>query len=145
MGFRFVNHALQNARPPTFFLIMNALNGRGYYMRGLMMNKVSKQQLLEIKTDLAKLPRFKNKCYVCHTEKSKKGMTFHHLSYEPGELTYSDFHNPLEYYEYLKYKVRQNPKRFLYVCNTHHQAITRVKRFSPLTRKRLLAAVRMTS
>ena len=108
------------------------------------MNSSQTLILVGIKSDLARLPRFKNRCYVCHTEKSKRGMTFHHLNYEPGELTYSDFPSPLDYYEYLKYKVRQNPKRFLYVCNTHHQAITRIHRFSPLTRKRLLKAERMT-
>ena len=108
------------------------------------MNNSQKLTLVGIKSDLARLPRFKNRCYVCHTEKSKRGMTFHHLDYLPHEKTYKDFPSPLDYYSYLQYIIRENPKRFLYVCNTHHQAITRIHRFSPLTRKRLLKAERMT-
>ena len=109
------------------------------------MNKLQTITLVGIKSDLARLPRFKNRCYVCHTEKSKRGMTFHHLDYLPHEKTFRDFDNPLEYYDYLQWVIRENPKRFLYVCNTHHQAITRIHRFSPLTRKRLLKAERMTA
>ena len=108
------------------------------------MNSQQKITLVEIKTRLARLPRFKNRCYVCHAQTSKRGMTFHHLSYENGELTYKDFPNPLEYYQYLSYKIKANPQRFLYVCNPHHQAIERVKRYSLTTRTRLLRAVRLS-
>jgi hypothetical protein len=108
------------------------------------MKNSQKIKLVGIKQDLARLPRFKNRCYVCHAQTHKRGMTFHHLSYLPGEMTYSDFPNSLEYYQYLSYKIKENPKRFLYVCNIHHQSIERVKRFSPLNRNRLIKAVRMT-
>ena len=108
------------------------------------MNNSQKIILVGIKSDLARLPRFKNRCYVCHTQTSKRGMTFHHISYENDELTYKDFENPLKYYQYLELKIRENPKRFLYVCNTHHQAIERVKRYSVPVRTRLLRAVRMS-
>lgn len=108
------------------------------------MNKLQTITLVGIKSDLARLPRFKNRCFVCHTETSKRGMTFHHLSYLPGELTYKDFDNSLDYYNYLQEKVKRNPGRFLYVCNSHHQAIERVKRYNPKTRARLLKAVRLS-
>ena len=71
-------------------------------------------------------------------------MTFHHLWYLPGELTYSDFADPLVYYEELENLVRQNPKRFLYLCSDHHQAVERNVRWGDTNFKRLVRAVRMT-
>lgn len=111
---------------------------------GFQLNNSQKLTLVGIKSDLAKLPRFKNRCYVCHCESAKQGMTFHHLWYEDNELTYKDFPNSLEYYSYLESKVRDNQKRFLYLCNTHHQAVTRLARFRKQFQLRLIMAARMT-
>jgi hypothetical protein len=108
------------------------------------MNKLQKITLVGIKHDLANGYRGYKKCYVCHCEKSHSGMTFHHLWYLKGEKTYKDFTNPLEYYQYLAPLIRDQPERFLYVCNTHHQAITRLHRFSKIKRNRLIKAVRKT-
>lgn len=71
-------------------------------------------------------------------------MTFHHLWYEPGELTYNDFPDTLAYYEYLVEKIVSEPARFLYLCNPHHQAVERMKRYGDVTWPRLLRAVRMS-
>jgi hypothetical protein len=108
------------------------------------MNKADKLLLVGIKHDLANGYRSFKKCYVCHCEKSHSGMTFHHLWYLKGERTYKDFANPLEYYQYLAPLIRDQPERFLYVCNTHHQAITRLHRFAKIKRNRLIKAVRKT-
>ena len=109
------------------------------------MKKVDKITLVGIKHDLANGYRsYKKGCYICHARAAKGGMTFHHLWYLKGEKTYSDFTNPLEYYQYLAPLIRDQPKRFLYVCNIHHQAITRLHRFNKIKRNRLIKAVRMT-
>ena len=109
------------------------------------MNKVQKVSLVGIKNDLAfGNRRFKQGCFVCHASHAKGGMTFHHLYYLKNEKTYSDFNSPLEYYEYLAPLIRENPKRFLYVCNVHHQAITRLRRWRGANLNRLIKAVRMT-
>lgn len=109
------------------------------------MNKQEKILLVGIKRDLAfGNRRFKQGCFVCHASQSKGGMTFHHLYYLKNEKTYSDFKNPLEYYEYLAPFIRHQPERFLYVCNIHHQAITRLRRWRGANLNRLIKAVRMT-
>ena len=109
------------------------------------MKKVDKITLVGIKHDLANGYRsFKKGCYVCHAKASKGGMTFHHLFYLKGEKTYRDFDNPLDYYEYLSPLIRHQPNRFLYVCNVHHQAISRLHRWKGVNRNRLIKAVRMT-
>lgn len=109
------------------------------------MSKQSQQQIKLIKAALARLPRFRSRCYVCHTAKSRSGFTFHHLWYEPGEPTYKDFKTPLQYYQNLQMLVRQNPKRFLYVCSDHHQAIERNARWGAKNFRRLVRAVRLTN
>lgn len=109
------------------------------------MNKQDKIKLVGIKTRLANgYRRFKLGCYVCHAKKARGGMTFHHLEYLQGEKTYADFKSPLDYYVYLEKQIRENPKRFLYVCNVHHQAIERLARWKGKNRERLIKAVRMT-
>lgn len=123
---------------PTFIFYLT-----GKWRRSNL-NNSQKIMLVGLKSDLAGLPRFKNRCYVCHAESHKKGMTFHHLWYEPDELTYQDFDTSLDYYCYLEEKIRNNPKRFLYLCNPHHQAVERMKRYGKKTFPRLLKAVKMS-
>ena len=106
------------------------------------MKNADKITLVGIKQDLANGYRgFKNGCYVCH---ENHGMTFHHLWYLPNEKIYSDFKNSLDYYRYLAPIIQADPKRFLFVCNAHHQAITRLCRWKGVKRKRLIKAVMMT-
>jgi len=109
------------------------------------MKKSDQLKLVGIKRDLAfGNRRFKQGCFVCHASHSKGGMTFHHLYYLKNEKTYSDFSSPLEYYQYLAPLIKDQPERFLYVCNVHHQAITRLRRWRGANLNRLIKAVRMT-
>ena len=108
------------------------------------MNKSQKLSLVGIKHDLARLPRFKLGCFVCHSKKARGGMTFHHLYYLNGEKNYSDFKSTVDYYDYLAPLIRHQPERFLYVCNIHHQAITRLRRWRGANLNRMINAVKMT-
>ena len=98
----------------------------------------------QIKVKIAKLPNFKSRCYVCHTKKTRKGFTFHHKWYIESDKIYKDFDNPLQYMMYLEPIIHQEPNRFLYLDNPHHQAVERLKRFSPKNFERLVKAVRMS-
>lgn len=97
----------------------------------------------QIKAELARHPHFRSRCYICHCKKSKSGFTFHHIIYADWEMTYSDFKTPLEYYTYLKPIIENNPKRFLYLCSDHHQALERMARWGK-NLPRLIRAVRLT-
>ena len=109
------------------------------------MKKSDKISLLKIKEELVLFNiKFKKGCFVCGSKDHKKGMTFHHLWYLPNEKIYSDFKNSLDYYRYLAPIIQADPKRFLFVCNAHHQAITRLCRWKGVKRKRLIRAVMMT-
>lgn len=105
-------------------------------------------QTEEIKKRIAKLPRFKSKCYVCGCKISKRGMTFHHLWYIFNDVVYKNYpkntSGQLQYYKDLEPLIRENPKRFLYVCNTHHQAIERISRYGDDLFKKLLKARKLT-
>lgn len=109
------------------------------------MKEADRIKLVGIKSGLANgYRKFKKGCFVCGEKNHKRGMTFHHLWYLPGEKIYSDFRgNDLAYYEYLAVQIQANPDRFLYVCNIHHQAIERLARWK-VNRNRLFKAVRMT-
>ncbi len=102
-----------------------------------------RERLLALKAELARHPRFRSRCYICHCKKSKSGFTFHHITYADWEKTYSDFPNALEYYTYLKPIIENNPKRFLYLCSDHHQALERMARWGK-NLPRLIRAVRLT-
>lgn len=102
-----------------------------------------RRKLLALKAELARHPRFRSRCHICHCKKSKSGFTFHHIWYESWELTYSDFKTPLEYYTYLKPLIQSNPKRFLYLCSDHHQALERMARWGK-NLPRLIRAVNLT-
>ncbi|MFI5416440.1 MAG: hypothetical protein ACHQW9_00105 [Nitrososphaerales archaeon] len=102
-----------------------------------------KEKLTKLKQDLAKHPRFRSRCYICHCKKSKSGFTFHHIWYEPYDLTYKDFKTSLAYYTNLKPFIAQTPERFLYLCSDHHQALERMARWGK-NLDRLIKAVKMT-
>lgn len=97
----------------------------------------------QLKSDIAKHPRFRSRCYICHCKKSRSGFLFHHIWYESWEMTYSDFKTPLEYYTYLRPLIESNPKRFLFLCSDHHQALERMARWGK-NLPRLIRAVRQT-
>jgi len=105
-----------------------------------------KEQVNEIKQELGKLRQFHNRCYVCHISWHKRGMTFHHIKYYVNEKTHSDFPNgyggALQYYEYLKPIIKKNPKRFAYLCNPHHQTVTKLLQFNKDKQDRIFKLVR---
>ena len=67
-------------------------------------------QTEEIKKRIAKLPRFKSKCYVCGCKISKRGMTFHHLWYVFNDVVYKNYpkntSGQLQYYKDLEPLIR---------------------------------------
>ena len=93
------------------------------------LNKI--QQVKDIKAKLAK--KFGSKCYLCGTERTKRGFTFHHRWYIQNDVTHSQFpkntSGTLEYYTKLTPLIRSNPKRFRYLCNPCHQSFERIFRF----------------
>lgn len=109
------------------------------------MNK--RQKAEEVKQECAKLIGY-NTCFVCGCKKSKKGMTVHHLEYVFNDIVYKNYERndtgKLKYYTALLEQVKENPKRFMFLCNTHHQALERINRYKPETLKRLLKALKLT-
>jgi hypothetical protein len=108
-----------------------------------------KGEINKIKQELAKLSQFKSKCYVCLAKASKRGFTFHHKHYIENDVVRKNFQKnekgTLEYYKALAPLIKKDPSRFLWVCNPHHQSITRLSRFNKENRKRLISAVRMST
>jgi hypothetical protein len=100
-----------------------------------------------IKMELAER-YFGGKCFVCGKTKSRKGMTFHHKRYIVNDIVHSSYpkntSGTLQYYKDLAPLIRQNPKRFLYLCSPHHQALERLLRYGNETLKNLLKAVKMS-
>jgi hypothetical protein len=110
------------------------------------MNKRLKAE--EVKQECAKLIGY-NTCFVCGCKKSKRGMTVHHLWYIFDDITYDKYKpqndsNKLKYYTDLLEKVKEDPTRFMFLCNTHHQALERLNRFKPETIVKLLEALIFT-
>lgn len=112
------------------------------------MHLTRKGEISKIKTELAKLPEFNSECYVCLAKVSKRGFTFHHKSYIKKDVIRKNYplneKGTLDYYRDLAPLIRKNPKRFLWVCNPHHQSITRISRFNKDNLNRLIHAVRMS-
>jgi len=109
-------------------------------------------QAEEIKTRLGKKAHGRGKCFICGCKISKKGMTIHHLKYIFNDVVrYNEKYQPrndsttLLYYQDLEPLVKDNPKRFMYLCNNHHQAVERINRYGDKTLKRLLLARKMTN
>jgi len=109
---------------------------------------LNKKENDKIKNELAKLRRFKGKCYICGCTSHKRGMTFHHLWYlTKGDVIYSEYAKLgklSQYYPDLKPLILEKPERFLYLCTPHHQALEKLKRFSADKFERLVRAVRMS-
>ena len=95
----------------------------------------------KIKCYLAK-KYFRNKCAVCGTRISKKGMTIHHMWYIFNDVVYHNYPKTVEgkykYYAQLKPIVEKEPKRFRYLCNTDHQSLERLFRYGDKKLNKLL-------
>ncbi|MDH3339975.1 MAG: hypothetical protein OEL84_01675 [Nitrosopumilus sp.] len=110
-------------------------------------NKMNDRKRVEkIKEELARMSCFRQGCAICHCKLHPKGMTFHHIKYLESDKVHSDFapgyKGMLQYYEYLRPVIRQNPKRFAYLCNPHHQTVTRLLRFKKDKQERIFRLVR---
>lgn len=108
-----------------------------------------KLEVHKIKERLSKMSRFKGKCYVCDARKSRKGFTFHHLWYNFfDDAIYSNYpktaQGQLDYYKDLEKYIKENPKRFLYLCNICHNSLERLNRFGDKKLGRLLKARKLT-
>ena len=84
---------------------------------------MNKKQTLQIeKQKIAKLSRFKNRCYVCW-KKFGKYFTFHHLFYVEGEPYHANYKDSTDYQLALLPFVKKNPKQFLLLCKVHHHFV----------------------
>ena len=100
-----------------------------------------KEIVEKLKHDVAALPQFDLKCYVCH-RKFGKYFTFHHKRYINGDKIYSDFADTYAYNEYVLPVIRKDPNRFTLLCKKHHKAVEALKMFKPETLDRLIKVVR---
>lgn len=105
-------------------------------------------QAEEIKKRIAKLIKYGDDCFICGCKISRRGMTIHHLWYIFNDVVYKNYPKndtgKLQYYTDLEPLVKDMPERFLYLCNTHHQALERINRYGDKTLNRLLKARKMT-
>lgn len=105
---------------------------------------------IEVQKIKLRLGEFLNdgKCFVCGKTKTRSGFVIHHLSYIFDDVTYNKYpknmDGQLRYYKDLEKVVMEDPKRFLYVCNKHHQAIERLNRYKKENLLRLILAVKLT-
>ena len=106
-----------------------------------------RDDIKSIKMELVEM-YYSGGCAVCGRTKSKKGMTFHHKRYISNDVVHSNYPNnssgTLQYYKDLAPLVRENPKRFIYLCSPHHQAVERLLRYGDTTLKNLLRCVKMS-
>jgi len=89
------------------------------------------------------------KCFICGTGSAKRGMTIHHCWYlSNNDVTHDMFpkndSGRLEYYKALFPKIVANPKRFMYLCNTHHFALEKFNRYGNNIFDKLCLARKMT-
>jgi len=90
-----------------------------------------------------------SKCFVCRCMISKRGMTVHHLWYlEKCDVVYKDFpqndSGRLEYYKALFPLIFANPKRFMYLCNSCHHALSKMCMYGDKKFDKLCLARKMT-
>jgi len=114
------------------------------------MNKIEERKQLILQ--LGK--NYHSKCYICNLPdsdiqwKKRRGFTFHHLDYNPVEKTHRDFpktsEGKLNYILYLSPIILKFPKRFMYLCNKCHFALTSLIKYSKTVYNRLLRARKMS-
>ena len=104
-------------------------------------------EIKAIKMELAER-YYEGVCFVCKKPKSKKGMTFHHKRYISNDVVHSNYpknsSGTLQYYKDLAPLIRKNPRRFIYLCSPHHQALERLLRYGNETLKSLLTCVKQS-
>lgn len=103
---------------------------------------MGKKEIVEkLKHDVASMPQFDLKCYVCH-RKFGKYFVFHHKTYINGDKIYSDFKDTYAYNEYVLPVIRNDPNRFALLCKKHHKVVEMLKMFKPENFDRLVKVVK---
>lgn len=107
-----------------------------------------KDDLIIIKTKCGQIALGNGSCYCCGAKTARRGMTIHHVWYINNDVIYKDFPandtGRLAYYTALLPMIIRNPKRFMYLCNTCHQALERMCRFGDKKFNKLCQMRKMT-
>lgn len=111
-----------------------------------------KDEIDIVKTKCGTIALGNGRCWICGCMKSKRGMVIHHLWYllkgdvrynDPKYLPHNDSNN-LKYHNDLLPLIIKNPKRFMYLCTTHHFALEKLCRYGNIILNKLITARRMT-
>ena len=95
------------------------------------------------KTKCAKM--LGGKCKICGCIIHKKGMVIHHRGYIDNDVVYKNYpkndSGRLKYYIDLEPLIKNNVKRFSYLCNPDHHSLTKIclygdKKFNALCLER---------
>lgn len=107
-----------------------------------------KDDIKEIKKKCGDMAVGNGSCYICGCKTARRGMTVHHRWYLQKDVIYKDYprndSGTLQYYKDLYPMIQRNPNRFMYLCNTHHQALERMCRYSDRIFNKLCIARKMT-
>lgn len=108
-----------------------------------------KEELIKQKEKCGTISLGNGTCFVCGAKTARRGMTIHHLWYlDKGDVFYKDYpqndSGRLQYYTELEPVIKRNPKRFMYLCNTCHQAVERACRFGDKKWKKINQVRSMT-
>ena len=99
---------------------------------------------LELDTDALRAA-FGGSCYVCDT---KKGLTWHHRWYNPGDPKYSTFPDTAQghrdYLAEVNRQVRADPNQFMLLCHKHHHFAEQLLQWDRKKLERQLKIVRLT-
>lgn len=95
------------------------------------------------KRDVAAMPQFDLKCYVCH-KKFGKWFVFHHKRYLTSDKIYSNFKDSYAYNEYVLPVIKSDPNRFTLLCRKHHKMVEILKSFKPERLDRLINIVKQS-
>jgi len=102
---------------------------------------MKKEIMDKLKREIAYMPQFDGKCFVCN-KKFGKWFVFHHKKYLNSDKIYSDFKDSWSYNEYVLPIIKRDPNRFALLCKKHHQSVEMLKRFKKDNLDRLIKLVK---
>jgi len=102
---------------------------------------MKKEIIDKLKREIAFMPQFDGKCYVCG-KKFGKYFLFHHKKYLNSDKIWSDFKDSWSYNLYVLPVIKSDPNRFALLCKKHHQSVEMLKRFKPENLERLIKLVK---
>lgn len=102
---------------------------------------MKKEIIDKLKREVALMPQFDGKCYVCG-KKFGKYFLFHHKRYLNSDKIWSDFKDSWSYNLYVLPVIKNDPNRFALLCKKHHQSVEMLKRFKPENLERLIKLVK---